>query len=61
MGLFHHQSASLPLRSLGTLSSIEVAAIQGRPQHQNITTWAPWIGEVALLQDYHSVPYVQVQ
>ena len=38
-----------------------MAAIQGHPRYQNITMGAPWVGEVDLLQDGHSVPDMSVK
>ena len=37
-----------------------VRPIQGLPRHQNVTQGAPWVGEVALLQDHHVFPDVPV-
>ena len=50
-----------PLRPFGALGGGGVANIQGRPWHHHITTEALWMGEVALFQDYHGVPYVPAQ
>ena len=46
---------------LGALGGVGVAAVQAFPWHKNITMGAPWMGEVALLQEDYVVPYVTFQ
>ena len=61
MHLLLHRPMPFPLLPLGSLGGGGVADIQVRPQYQNITTGAPLVGEVSLLQYDHGPPYITVQ
>ena len=50
----------LPLLSLLVLCCALVQPVKGLPRHQNVTYRSPWMGEVSLLQYYHSVPDILV-
>ena len=42
-------------RSLGTMSGVEMAVVQGRTHHQHVTAGELWLEEVSLIHYDHGV------
>ena len=52
---------SLPIHPPGALGGGKVTPVKVPRGYQHVASGKPWVGEVSLLQNYHSIPDMLIQ